>query len=894
MHPHYHHLSNALAAIILAALLAACGGDVVTSASEEPDPVVVDIPIAFVKRDLPLDDNGQVVVRDLRDPFAFVPGAGLYMKARASASAEEINLTDRLFQAENVPEGSPRPQYDIKDLEVSYDGSKLLFALRAPAIEDADDDEQPTWNIWEYDRRDDSLRRIIVSDTLAEAGEDTGPVYLPDGRILFSSTRQRANQAILLDEGKPQYQALEESLNVHASVLHVMDADGNNIRQVSFNQSHDLDPLVLPNGKVLFSRWDQAAGDKGIHLYQMNPDGSELEILYGRHSHSQNQQNLHFVQSRFTQDNRVLVALREYRQNRLGGDYALVDLEAYIDLNTPTADNPSLSGPAQQPALFDTVDTLSTLSPGGYFASLYPLWDGSNRQLFAWSQCRAYDPDQVVTAGETRRILPCSAELLERDDVEPAPLLYGLWMYDPASNTQLVLAVPQEGQAYTEVVSMEARPFPADYTGPEQFDAELATQDLGLIHIRSVYDFAGTDTSPGGLTTVSNPSLTTPNQRPARFLRVVKSVSIPDEEILEIDGTAFGRSRGQLMREIIGYVPVEPDGSVRFLAPAKVPLAISVVDANGRRLGERHQNWLQVAPGEARSCNGCHSSQSTAPHGRADAEFASINLGAPSTGSGFPGANPALFADLGETMAETATRINGVPYPSPDIVFEDIWTDPANRQPAPGFAYRFADLATPLPINASCAQNWTALCRIQLNYPSHIQPLFELDRRVLDENGELVQDRTCISCHTNVDAQSAAQVPAAQLDLSATPSLENADWTKGYRELLFPDNEQELVNGALVDRLVVVTDSNGNVIFLTDDEGNLILDDEGNPIPLTRTVPVANAVSVGGARASNRFFVPFDTGSHQGWLSGAELKMLAEWMDIGAQYYNNPFDAPRD
>ncbi len=78
-----------------------------------------------------------------------------------------------------------------------------------------------------------------------------------------------------------------------------------------------------------------------------------------------------------------------------------------------------------------------------------------------------------------------------------------------------------------------------------------------------------------------------------------------------------------------------------------------------------------------------------------------------------------------------------------------------------------------------------------------------------------------------------------------------------------------------------------------DEEGELILDGEGNAIPVTQTVGVGNSMSVNGARSSSRFFTLFDTGgAHEGWLTSAELKLLSEWLDIGAQYYNDPFAAP--
>ncbi len=60
------------------------------------------------------------------------------------------------------------------------------------------------------------------------------------------------------------------------------------------------------------------------------------------------------------------------------------------------------------------------------------------------------------------------------------------------------------------------------------------------------------------------------------------------------------------MREILGYAPVEPDGSVKIKVPANVAFQFSILDANGRRISPVHTNWLQLRPGETRECNGCH------------------------------------------------------------------------------------------------------------------------------------------------------------------------------------------------------------------------------------------------------------------------------------------------
>jgi hypothetical protein len=63
--------------------------------------------------------------------------------------------------------------------------------------------------------------------------------------------------------------------------------------------------------------------------------------------------------------------------------------------------------------------------------------------------------------------------------------------------------------------------------------------------------------------------------------------------------------------------------------------------------------------------------------------------------------------------------------------------------------------------------------------------------------------------------------------------------------------------------------------------------------PILAPVPVNPVMSPAGSLASPRFFERFYAGgSHAGYLTGAELKLLAEWVDLGGQYYNNPFDAP--
>jgi hypothetical protein len=337
------------------------------------------------------------------------------------------------------------------------------------------------------------------------------------------------------------------------------------------------------------------------------------------------------------------------------------------------------------------------------------------------------------------------------------------------------------------------------------------------------------------------------------------------------------------MREILGYAPVEPDGSVVVKVPANVAIALSVLDRNGRRTTSRHQNWLQLRPGQVLTCNGCHVPQTGGPsHGRQDA-FVSVWGGATLDGQPFPNTESAFFADFGETMAQVKKRIScatdcALITPSVDVVYDDIWTDPvaAGRARDASFAYRYTDLTTPLPVPGDCITDWSPRCRITINYEAHIHPLWAKPRVTLDVDGMTVlADDTCTSCHTPTDAVGAPQVPASQLDLTDGLSDINADHFKAYRELLSADNEQELVDGVLVDRLIQI-----GVDPVT-----------GTPILVP--VGINPPMNTAGARNSPNFFNRFaPLGSHAGRLSPAELRLLSEWVDIGAQYYNDPFQAP--
>jgi hypothetical protein len=191
-----------------------------------------------------------------------------------------------------------------------------------------------------------------------------------------------------------------------------------------------------------------------------------------------------------------------------------------------------------------------------------------------------------------------------------------------------------------------------------------------------------------------------------------------------------------------------------------------------------------------------------------------------------------------------------------DPVYEDVWTDEAKAQRLRDarLDYRYADLVTPAPASAQCQMAWQAGCRSVINYEQHIHPLWSRDRGA----------DTCTRCHGPLDDNGNLQEPIAYLDLTDGPSDQEPSQFRSYRELLFPDSV--LVPGPI---------------------------DPETGLPTQVSVTVTPSMSPAGARASTAFSSLFEpTGTHAGRLEPAELRLVYEWLDIGAQYYNDPFAVP--
>ncbi len=649
-----------------------------------------------------------------------------------------------------------------------------------------------------------------------------------------------------------------------------------------------------------------------ISLFSLRPDGLQLAPLYGFHSREAGTDgsNITYSQPGELDDGRLVAIARPAASDTLGGDIVIIDTPRYTDFTQANWNNPGLTGPGHQ-SLTDTgVRTDALLSAGGQFSTVFPLRDGSGRLLVTWSDCRVLDE---ANPDDDARVLPCS---MQPDNTRSAGPLYGGWLYDPVLNTQRPVVVPQAGFQVTELIAAEPRAFADILPTAEEYDATLAQQSLGLLRIDSVYDLDGIDNSPAGISRHATPGTDTHASRPARFLRFAQAVPLPDRDLVDIPRFAAGVAGGNRFREILGYVPVEPDGSVSVTVPANRPFSFSVLDERGRRIGAPHRFWLQVGAGEIVHCAGCHDHASGLPHGRTAAlRPQSANPGAITLEGalGFPNTRTdALFATQpGQTMAEVwdfhepQDNPNAAARPlSMEPRYEDEWhaagIDPDDSITDRGYSETWTDIPPERALVVSSFDPEQPP-RIVINYVDHIQPIWE---RIRDTrlNANEVEVDTCIGCH---NSRGNSAVAPGQLDLSPAPSDLDADHYRSYRELLSTDQEQWLnADNVLADRQRECTE----------------VTEDGETIVRIQTIPLSPPARAGFANGSTRFFGCFEsttcgrpptpplpdnctepagtifpatngTVDHRGLLSEAELRLLSEWLDLGGQYYNNPFDA---
>ncbi len=147
------------------------------------------------------------------------------------------------------------PEGTVRDPAVHYDGRRIVFSYRPGGRE--------TFHLHEIRSDGTGLRRLTDGPY-----DDIEPTWLPDGGIAFVSGRARRWVNCWLTQ---------------VAVIYRCDADGGNIRQLSANIEHDNTPWVLPDGRLLYQRWEYVDRSQVHyhHLWTMNPDGTGQMVFFG-------------------------------------------------------------------------------------------------------------------------------------------------------------------------------------------------------------------------------------------------------------------------------------------------------------------------------------------------------------------------------------------------------------------------------------------------------------------------------------------------------------------------------------------------------------------------------------------------------------------------------------
>jgi hypothetical protein len=864
-------------ALLLTTLLFACssGGDSSSSA------VVVSggVPIAYAKRVNSISTNPT-------NGAPTAPGGDLIIREVSSASAIEHNITAPFTQG----------QGDVNSLDVSYDGTKIVFAMRCPVTNTSTIGGVAActgrFNIWEYDMTTGGLtggsfRRI----TSSASSDDVEATYLPGGAgFVFTSNRQ--TESSLNEALGYSYFALDEYERERVFNLHTMANDGSNIQQISFNQSHDRAPTVRPNGVIMFSRWDHLAGRNHFKVFTVNPDGTNLFVLYGPHSDGISFLHPRDMDPAGPHAGYLATDLMPLDRTQEGGALMFVNALDYSDESSPI--NPSVPATGGQvQATQQALNYNTGFSQYGRITTPYPLWDGTDRILMAYTPCEVNNAGVEVSCATltSAQVTDLSNQNRLVAQIQADPLQmnvnasYSIYMFDPATQTLLNVASPPSGFMYTHPVAIMARTEPSVFS-PTVPDAALAQQKMGTLDVRSVYDtdalgrmsasvLAAPDLVSGCTTAIALTPPTDPSDNrplvadlihikdpanpdylcaPALFIRAVRAVAPPSDTTGM--RTAIGDTEFE-MQQILGYAPIQPDGSFKLTVPADTPIALAVIDAQGRAF-QTHTNWIQVRPGELRTCDGCHSPR----------RGAALNTGA--VANYVPAAwLPAMQSahQSGETMAETNTRLNPAALLlTTDPVTTDIWAaNPAQARPSLAIRYTgntnsADDLVTPVPTNGI------------INYPIHIQPIWSLPRGASGVN-------TCTNCHNSSDAT-----------LNLTSTIGGSGRMTSYDQLMIG---APLLNASGQPQTTV--DEGVLVIQLQDALVNTSAD-ENVALGLARSSRLmeimAGQTLMTDSLAQTEHPTPVSPApDHSTMLNVGEKRLIAEWIDTGGKYYNDPFNA---
>ncbi len=435
--------------------------------------------------------------------------------------------------------GDQLPEGYVQDLDLWFDADRLVFSRTTGPNRNANQ------KLYRMDLDGQNLRQLTDG-----AYQDVDPAWLPDGSVVFGSTRSQAG--IMCGSASSQ----------HTNIYRLMP-DGEKIIRLSYNKDDDAYPYVLNDGRVVYMRWDyQERGvDEIFSLWVVRPDGSGSDGFYRVHiNDSLIIQALKDPQP--IPGTQKLIAMGSSHRAGNEGMVALCDLEAGI--NNPRGIRAVT--PYHSPIGRGTGSEMRPVEEGGvpYIGGYYVKPVALTPKTF------------LVSAGYDM----------------PESCNYQAYYIDVWGNRELL----HRDKMMEAVAVMPVRPREKP---PILAETRDESKNYATCYVDNVYrDLPGVEKGQ------------------IKYLRILEQLFWFSQENggLKVENTdTFRRpgGTGQGLTRIIGTVPVFEDGSAMFEVPSEAPLYFQALDENFQGI-QRMRTHVEFAPGEYRSCIGCHETRDDA------------------------------------------------------------------------------------------------------------------------------------------------------------------------------------------------------------------------------------------------------------------------------------------
>jgi formylglycine-generating enzyme required for sulfatase activity len=414
----------------------------------------------------------------------------------------------------------------VGDLNLHFDGRKVLFSMPGGANE--------RWNLWEIGCDGTQLKQLTqLNDKDVDAYDGA---YLPDGGVVFmcSATYQ----------GVPCVGGSDYVAN-----LYRMDGNGGNMRRLTFDQEMNWSPMVMNDGRVLFTRWEYTDNAHYFTrlLFTMNPDGTGQQSIYGSNSYWPN--SMFYARQVPGSPSKLITIVSGHHGVKRAGELILLDLAKGRQEADGVVQRIPGRGQRVVPVMADRLVDKSWPR----FLHPQPLSD-----------------KYFIVSGQ----LDAKAD-------------WGIYLVDVFDNIVPIYSIP--GQALLEPTPLKATVRPPVIPDRVRPDEKTAT-----VLLTDVYSGPGLAGIPRGA------------------VKRLRLYSYNFNQRNEGSHDKVGIHSGWEVKRILGTVPVEADGSASFSIPANTPIAVQPLDEQGRTL-QAMRSWFTGQPGEVVSCVGCHDQQNSAP-----------------------------------------------------------------------------------------------------------------------------------------------------------------------------------------------------------------------------------------------------------------------------------------